>query len=185
MRTEAELVQDCLKGNRAAERELFERYAGRMAALCRRYTNSPDDAQDLLQEGFIRVYAKLNTWQGGSLEGWMRKIFIHNCLNAYQSRQRRLALIEHQTEAQDDVALHEGFYDFLATEALLAAINSLPEGARVIFNLFAIEGYAHTEIAQMLNLSEGACRSQLTRARKLLQDRLGLKNLASPTTHQP
>ncbi len=185
MRTEAELVHDCLKGNRAAERELFDRFAGRMAAVCRRYTTSPDDAQDLLQEGFIKVYAKLGTWQGGSLEGWMRKIFIHQCLNAYHSRQRRLALIEQQTEAQDDIALHEGFYDFLATEAILAAIDTLPEGARVIFNLFAIEGYAHTEIAQMLNLSEGACRSQLTRARKLLQERLGQKKRTTPTPHHP
>jgi len=183
MRSEQELVQGCLKGNARCERELFERFAGKMGAVCRRYSPSPDDTADLLQDGFIRVFDKLNQWQGGSLEGWIRRIFVTNCLNAYDKRKRRSGLVDPLTEiVENTIPTNEDFYDFLAAEVIQAAIDELPDGARIIFNLFAVEGYPHTEISVMLNLTESACRSQLTRARKLLQQRLGL--VAAPKSLQ-
>jgi RNA polymerase sigma-70 factor (ECF subfamily) len=144
-----------------------------MAAVCRRYSPSPEDTADLLQEGYIRVFDKLHQWQGGSLEGWMRRIFVTNCLNAFDKRKRRLSLIDPLNEVvENTVPANEDFYDFLAADVIQEAIDGLPEGARVIFNLFAVEGFPHTEIAVMLHITESACRSQLTRARKLLQQRL-------------
>ena len=184
MLSDSDLVKGCLRGQAAAERELFERFAPKMSAVCRRYSPGPEDTADLLQEGFIRAFDRLKQWQGGSLEGWMRRIFVTNCLNAFQKRKRRLSLLDPMTEqAEHTVAApDEGFYDFLAADVLLAAIATLPEGARVIFNLFAVEGYPHAEIAQMLDITESACRSQLTRARKLLQQRLGTLANPIPTT---
>ena len=173
MRSDSDLVQGCLRGHAPSEREFFERFAPKMAAVCRRYSPGPEDTADLLQDGFIRAFDRLKQWQGGSLEGWMRRIFVTTCINAYQKRKRRLSLLDPISEKAEEAPSDENFYDFLAADVLQKAIDSLPEGAKLIFNLFAVEGYPHTEIAQMLNLTEGACRSQLTRARKLLQQRLG------------
>ena len=166
------LVAACLRGNAQAERALFDRFAGSMVALCRRYCTDTDEADDLVQTGFIRLFEKLPQYRGGSLAGWVRRVFVTNCLNAWRSRKRQNWLEALPEETENLAPTQPEVFDHLADAQLVDAIATLPEGARVIFNLFAVEGYPHTEIAQMLGITEGGCRAQYARARQLLQQKL-------------
>ena len=166
------IVAACLKGNAQAERALFDRFASSMMAVCRRYTPNRDDAEDLVQTGFVRVFEKLSQYRGGSLNAWVRRVFVTNCLNAWQRRKRQNWLEALPEETENLAPTEPESFDHMADAQLVEAIASLPEGARVIFNLFAVEGYPHTEIAQMLGITEGGCRAQFARARQLLQQKL-------------
>lgn len=170
MHTEAELVEGCLKGDRKIQRLLFERFAGQMMSVCRRYTRDRMEAEDMLQVGFIKVFDRVDQYQGGSLEGWLRRIFVNTCLSLW--RKNKNSLLVWEGDPVESMALEENGLQRLQAEELIQAIEQLPPGARVIFNLFAIEGYPHTEIAHMLQITEGASRAQLTRARQLLQLKL-------------
>lgn len=170
MHTETELVEGCLKGNRKIQRLLFERYAGQMMSVCRRYTQDRMEAEDMLQIGFLKAFERMDQHSGGSLEGWLRKIFVNTCLS--QWRKTRQSILVHDENHADGAAPEEDGLQKLQAEELMELIDQLPAGAKLIFNLFAVEGYHHTEIATLLNITEGASRAQLTRARHLLQSKL-------------
>jgi RNA polymerase sigma factor (sigma-70 family) len=161
-----------LKGLQAnkpeAQQQLFDRYSGKMMAVCYRYANSREEAEDILQEGFMRVFKKIDLYSGaGSFEGWMRRVFTNIAIRHYQKNSRIHVVIgieDMEDEPSDDLADH-----LFEAEDLLKMIQQLPDGYRMVFNLYAIEGYSHEEIAAELGISEGTSKSQLARARKSLQ----------------
>jgi RNA polymerase sigma-70 factor (ECF subfamily) len=163
------LIQECVQGNRKAQRLLFEKYAARMMAICLRYIPERGLAEDLLQEGFIKVFDKLHTLKGENIEPWMKRIFINEAINTYHRKYKvniqNLSIDSIQgSKADEDIPI-----DNLSLEELKALINALPAGCKLVFNLFAVEGYSHDEIAEMLQISTGTSKSQFHRARKLLQ----------------
>lgn len=173
--TERELVQGCLGGDRRCQENLYARYARRMYAVCLRYARHELEAQDLMQEGFIRVFEKLSAFRmEGSLEGWVRRIMVHTAINHYRRKSFQMERfgLEHVPEKPvEPLAL-----DRLGEKELLALIAELPHGYRQVFNLYAIEGYDHAEIASMLGCGESTSRSQLSKARSFLQARIERKD---------
>lgn len=143
-------------------------------AICRRYLPDNAEAQDMHQDGFVRCYQALKTFRGeGSLEGWVRRVFVSTCLDALR-RNRRAEVFEQNLDEAAEVSAPADNSFLLEADAayLMKAISSLPEGARVVFNLFAVEGYTHTEVARTLGITEGTSRAHVTRARMLLKTRL-------------
>lgn len=167
--TDEELVSGCLKKNPLAQKHLWERFSRKMMGVCLRYSNDKDDAEDILQVGFIKVFENIESFKGsGSLEGWVRRIMVNTALNHYrQNKQSRESLdievVDYMVEGDNQVS------DRLDAKELMRMIQRLPPGFRSVFNLFAIEGYSHKEIASMLEISEGTSKSQYARARAFLQ----------------
>lgn len=184
---EQSLIEGCKKKHPKSQRELYEKFSGKMFALCLRYIKDETEAEDILIKGFMKVFNKIEQYQGeGSLEGWIRKIMINESLQ-YIRQNKSLFLqvdIEHAQHAINNV---EAIESTLAAEDLLNIIQQLPIGYRTIFNLYAIEGYSHQEIADMLNISINTSKSQLSRARTLLQKILSTVAgflLAKETSHE-
>ena len=173
--TEPELIAACLQGKPAAQRALFERFAGRLMSLCRRYGSKTSEAEDMHQKGWLRIFDNLalckNT-EGPALEAWLRRVMVTTCLNHLRDQKKhKIWQNELQTHMENTTSYDPGL--LLADAAQLqAAVHALPEGARLVFNLFAVEGFSHAEVATMLQISEGTSRSQLTRARQLLQAKI-------------
>ncbi len=172
---EKQLVNACLKGDSKAQKQLYERFAPKMFGVCLRYAKDDDTAQDYLQEGFIRVFNNLDKFRfEGSFEGWIRRIVVNTALE----KLRKMDVIKNSVEVEkalfkaNDV---EQVMDQINAGELLQLIQTLPTGFRTVFNLYAIEGYTHQEIGNMLNISEGTSKSQYSRARQWLQLRLNKK----------
>lgn len=169
---EAQLVTSCLAGRADSQELLYRRYASRMFGVCLRYAKNKMEAEDIMQEGFIKVYQNLKNFRcDGSLEGWVRRIMVNTAINYYKSNLKYL-----QTLDIDDCAYHENVSieatDNISLKTLLNLIQKLPEGYRMVFNLYVIEGYSHREIGDSLGISENTSKSQLSRARKVLQEKL-------------
>lgn len=168
---EALLVDDCLEGNARAQAIFYQRFASKMYAICCRYSRDQDTAADVLQDGFIRVFQALYTFRkDGSLEGWVRRIIVNTALEHYRKTRANPTLSE-TSEAEHMGGDPEVSGD-MGADDLLKLVQSLPDGYRNVFNLYAIEGFNHKEIAEMLQISEGTSKSQLARARQLLQNKL-------------
>ena len=168
------LIQECLKGKRKAQGELYRRYAAKMMGVCMRYSRNRDMAHDLLQEGFIKVFTNLNEYSGnGSFEGWMRKIFINCALE--KIRRSKVFPLTFPTEETEQETSFPNALEEISAQEMLDLIHRLPPGYQTIFNLFAIEGFSHKEIGAMLRITEGTSRSQYARARYTLQQMI--KNL--------
>jgi RNA polymerase sigma-70 factor (ECF subfamily) len=163
-----QLVKDCLRGNAAAQKQLYELFAAPMLGVCYRYTKSMVDAEDVLQEGFIMVFKNLHQFNfSGELGGWIRRIMVNTAINYLKKNSR------YQTELLfTDAVLHPVSDDdpevMLSTKELAELIRQLPPGYQAIFNLHAVEGYSHVEIGKILGIKEGTSRSQYARARSLL-----------------
>jgi RNA polymerase sigma factor (sigma-70 family) len=164
-------IQACLNGDAQSQSELYHQFAGKLYAICLRYMGEPDSARDTLQETWIKIFTKLGEYKAqGSFEGWLRRIAVTTCLDAIKGDRMRFSTdIEDYAEIQQVSHSLESKID---ADRLLKLIEQLPVGYRVVFNLFAIEGFGHGEIAQLLNISENTSKSQLFKARKWLQDRL-------------
>jgi RNA polymerase sigma factor (sigma-70 family) len=169
--SETELIRACKKQKGTAQRALYDKYASRMLGLCKRYVKGEMEAEDVMIKGFMKVFTKIDLFEGkGSFEGWMKRIMINEALGYI--RKNKSMYLEIEIEAADK----EPDFDTLSTELeamdLLKMVNGLPSGYRTIFNLYAIEGYSHKEIAELLGISENTSKSQLSRARMQLQKRL-------------
>ncbi|CAN5627416.1 sigma-70 family RNA polymerase sigma factor [soil metagenome] len=166
--TEQELIQGCKANNPQAQRELFQRFNSRMMAVCVRYMDDRARAQDVLQEGFIKVFSHISSFKSeGSLEGWIRRIMVTTALKALRTHQE-LRL----DDQSGDFEVHPDFdyaLDKISEKELLKLIAQLPAGYRTVFNLYVLEGYAHQEIASALQIAESTSRSQLLKARLQLQ----------------
>jgi len=166
-----QLLRKCLAGKPSAQRRFYERYAPRLYGVCLRYARTETEAQDYLQEAFIRIFRDLNQFRGeGSLEGWLRRITVRTALGAL--RKERLEFPAEMEAFFNHPASEPTALEALQARDIAAIIRQLPSGYRAVFNLYAIEGYRHAEIAGMLGISEGASRSQYARARKALQNLL-------------
>ncbi|MDD2436275.1 MAG: sigma-70 family RNA polymerase sigma factor [Massilibacteroides sp.] len=169
---EQQLIESCRKGERIGQKELYDRFARKMMGVCYRYVNDKETAADLLQEGFIKVFQSLDSYSGaGSFEGWIRKIFINSALEYLRKTDilRDAADLDNRMElAQPDSSVISS----MSANELMELVCELPTGFRTVFNLFAIEGYSHKEIGEMLNITESTSRSQFTRAKQLLQKKI-------------
>lgn len=177
MISEQKIVEECIAGKRLAHNLLYRKYASKMLGVCMRYCKNKQEAEDVLQDGFIKVFFNIKNFRKeGSFEGWIRKIMINTALNNYQSN------LKHSNHSDiDDI---EEFYNFTENEEnfnsgkilpnnqLMRIIQSLPCGYRMVFNLYGIEGYTHKEIAGLLNISENTSKSQLSKARKFLKKKI-------------
>lgn len=183
--TERELVQGCLEDDRRCQETLYNRYARRMYAVCLRYARHQLEAEDLLQEGFIRVYEKLSAFRmEGSLEGWIRRIMVHTAINHYRKKAFQMERFGMEHLPEEPVA--STAVENLGEQELMALVAELPDGYRHVFNLYAIEGFDHAEIAAMLGFGESTSRSQLSKARSYLQARIERKDVlhhAGKTSH--
>ncbi len=166
-----ELIEGCKASNRRSQETVYQLYAAKMMGVCLRYANSHEEAEDLLQTGFVKVFTKIATFKNeGSFEGWVRRIMVNNCLEQYRRNIRMLPVVDIESGGhQADVSFE---VNTLETKDLLRLIQQLSPGYKMVFNMYAIEGYTHREIAQELNISEGTSKSQLARARQILQQKV-------------
>jgi RNA polymerase sigma-70 factor (ECF subfamily) len=173
MSEEQELIFGCKLKDTSARKKLYERYAPAMLGICVRYVDEKETARDLLHEGFIKVFTKIDSYSGaGSFEGWMRKIFVTSALEYLRSSKTFLGAV-HLDDYDEKLDSHtEDVVEKLSAEEIIQCINELPVGFKTVFNLYAIEGYSHTEIAKMLNIQEASSRSQFARARYMLQTKI-------------
>jgi RNA polymerase sigma-70 factor (ECF subfamily) len=173
---EEQLVRLSLKKDRKAMEELYNRFSPKMRAICFRYTRSVFEVDDILQEAFIKVFTKLDTYSGqGSLEGWIRRVVVNTAINYYHSNQNFNLHVPYEDVREESFEAVE-IAEKVSVDELYDAINELPAGYKIIFNMFAIDGYSHKEIADSLNITESTSRSQYTRARKHLINLLEKKN---------
>lgn len=166
-------VRRCLQNDRLAQREVYEMLADKMFAVCLRYTGDRETARDVLHDGFITLFSRMDTFKGeGSFEGWARRIFVTTALMHLRKSDILKRTEELESPAAARLQAPESSAGPLEAAELLKLIARMPAGFRTVFNLYAIEGYSHQEIAKALNISEGGSRSQLSRARLWLQERL-------------
>ena len=164
----SELIAHCLEGQPKAQKQLFDLLAPKMYAVCLRYAKDPDEAKDVLQESFIRVFKHLASFEKKvSYEGWVKRIFVNTSIEFYRRNLKHSVL--DNIEQLPDVGIESHTIALLKQADLMALVNRLPTGYRTVFNLFAIEGYTHEEIAEMLGISESTSKTQLHKARLHLQ----------------
>ena len=169
--TETELISSCKKQDAKAQRMLYERYAPSMLGLCRRYVRGEQESEDVMISGFMKVFSKIGLFEGkGSFEGWMKRIMINESLGYI--RKNKAMYLETDIEAADREPDLDKLSTSLEASDLLKMISELPSGYRTIFNLYAIEGYSHKEIGELLGINENTSKSQLSRARAHLQKKL-------------
>ena len=175
--TEESLIKKCASGNSLAQKTFYEKFAGKMMGICLRYTKDYEEAQDVMQDAFIKIFGKLANYEKkGSLEGWIRRIVVNTALDSYRKNKKHQKNIDVETV---NYLLEDKTYiiEELNANDLLAIIKTIPAGYQMVFNLFAIEGYSHREIAEQLNITESTSKSQYSRAKKLLRELLVKKNI--------
>lgn len=171
--TEDELIRGCLQENSTCQKEVFNRFAGRMLGVCNRYARNNADAEDILQDAFIKVFDKIYQFKfEGSFEGWIRRIVVNTALKKYSLRRYEKEVVGYEVKDKDESSIEPPAYAHLTEKDLLVLINNLPDGYRLIFNLYVIDGYQHDEIAEMLGIQSGTSRSQLVKARHMLQKQI-------------
>ena len=165
---ESDLISGCTDGNRRMQEELYRRFSPRMYAVCLRYAGNAEEAEDILQEGFIKVFNKMSSYRGdGSFEGWIRRVFVNTAIEHF----RKKTYLQPISETEENTI--EGKYlsvlDHLAEKDIIQLVQQLSPGYRTVFNMYVIEGYTHRQIAEILEISEGTSKSQLSRAKMILQ----------------
>jgi RNA polymerase sigma factor (sigma-70 family) len=165
---EDELIKGCLRREPSAQKLLYDSYSSKMYALSYRYVKNPMEAEDILVTAFVKVFDKIQQFKSeGSFEGWIRRIVVNEALTFL--RRNRSMYLETDLEQADREPDYNALGDHLEAEDLLKMIQELPTGYRIVFNLYAIDGYSHKEIAEQLGISENTSKSQLSRARTFLQ----------------
>lgn len=167
LNTEKSLIKKAIDNNREAQKQLFEQHSPKMLGVCRQYVKDNHHAEDLLLQGFLKVFKNLDKFKHeGSFEGWIRRIMVNTCISYL--RKKNLVDVSDEEYVFNDAATES--LENTAVEDIQKLIDQLPEGYKMVFNLFAIEGYKHSEIAEKLRISESTSKSQLFKARKLLQE---------------
>ncbi|HOU95540.1 MAG TPA: RNA polymerase sigma factor [Bacteroidales bacterium] len=170
-----EIIKGCLEGNRRDQELLYRRHAGKLYAVCLQYAESDEEARDILQDGFIKIFQNLQNYKfEGSFEGWMRRIVVNTALEKFRARHNLYRVDDIDPADEPEAEPENEDYAGLEAADLLYIIRELPPKYRMVFNLYAIEGYSHKEISQMLNISEGTSKSNLSRARSILQKKVNL-----------
>lgn len=175
--TEEAILKGCVKNEAAAQRELYHRYSPKMLAVCYRFAHNREDAEDMLQEGFIKVFTQIHSFENrGSFEGWIRRIVVHTCINILKKNKKFNESVDliHATSLQ---VREDSVPAVIQAKQVVECIRMLPIGYRTVLNLYAVEGYSHREIANMLDIEESTSRSQYTRAKVMLEDILVKKKI--------
>lgn len=175
--TEEAILKGCLQNEPAAQRELYNRYSPKMLSVCYRFAHNREDAEDMLQEGFIKVFSQMHTFGNrGAFEGWIRRIVVHTCINILKKNKKFNESVDiiHATAIQ---VREESVPSIVQAKQVVECIRMLPIGYRTVLNLYAIEGYSHREIGEMLDIEESTSRSQYTRAKAMLEDILVRKKI--------
>ena len=170
---EKDILAGCIRGKQSSQRELFETYSRLLLGVCNRYAQNIEEAEDILQEGFVKIFLNIKEFKGeGSLVAWMRRIMINTAITHYH-RMRKHRYHDDLDEVNEARFEETGWKESEFTrEELYQVIHQMPDGYRVVFNLYAVEGYKHREIAEILNIDENTSKSQYSRARRWLQVRL-------------
>ncbi|MEM9545370.1 MAG: sigma-70 family RNA polymerase sigma factor [Bacteroidota bacterium] len=167
------LITECINGNRSAHRQLYEMYKVKMYTLCLRYMSTRQDAEDMLQEGWTKVFKQLHTFDKskGSFYGWIRKVFVNTNLEYLRKKRMKFDNL-----LDDDFNLHTSYesdvFDRMSMQEMVEILQSLPNGYRSVFNLYVIEGYTHKEIGEKLNISPNTSKTQLMKAKKIMQEKV-------------
>ncbi|MEO5997910.1 MAG: sigma-70 family RNA polymerase sigma factor [Chitinophagaceae bacterium] len=175
--TEEAILQGCLRNESIAQKELYNRYSPKMLAVCYRFGHNREDAEDMLQEGFIKVFSQIHTFRNqGAFEGWVRRIIVHTCINNLKKNKKFNESVDliHATTLQ---VREETVPSIVQAKQVVECIRLLPLGYRTVLNLYAIEGYSHKEISIMLEIEESTSRSQYTRAKQMLEEILIRKKI--------
>ena len=167
-----EIIQGCKAGKSRSQEMLYSMFAGKMLGICARYATDRLEAEDMMQVAFVRMFEKISDYRGeGSFEGWLKRIMVTTSIGFYRKKLRMLPVVA-SDEAEDNVVGWEMADSRLKVQELLTIIQKLSPGYRIVFNMYAIEGYTHKEIAKELSISEGTSKSQLARARGLLKEQV-------------
>ncbi|MFM7645581.1 MAG: RNA polymerase sigma factor [Sphingomonadales bacterium] len=178
--TEDAIIKGCIKNQAKAQRELYLQYSPKMLAVCYRYAHNREDAEDMLQEGFIKVFTQIERFESrGSFEGWIRKIMVHTCINILKKNKKFNESVD-LIHAHSVALKEDSIPAMVQVKQIVECIRLLPTGYRTVLNLFAIEGYSHREIAQLLDIEESTSRSQFTRAKAMLEELLIRKRILQP-----
>jgi RNA polymerase sigma factor (sigma-70 family) len=164
-----DLIEGCIAGERKMQKELYQRFAAKMFGVCLRYAGNTEEGEDILQEGFIKVFKKIESFRKeGSFEGWVRRIFVNTAIEHF----RRKTYLQPITEREEDTvkADYTNVLDSLAEKDIINLVQQLSPGYRAVFNMYVVEGYTHKQIGDLLGISEGTSKSQLSRAKTILQD---------------
>ncbi len=173
-----DLFEQLKKGDAKAQRILYDLFKGKLMGLCRRYAKDREDAQDILQETFVKIFSRISQLEAGEkIESWMKSIAVRTAINHYRKTKNHnlifAKLTDHEQSSGPIITLAD-----IHDEHLVNLINALPDGCRIIFNLFAVEGYSHAEVAEMLHISESTSRSQFHHAKILLKEKLKCHSMA-------
>jgi RNA polymerase sigma-70 factor (ECF subfamily) len=175
--TEQALISGCLQNDPAAQRELYNRYSPKMLSVCYRFAQSREDAEDMLQEGFIKVFTQMHTFQNkGAFEGWIRRIIVHTCINFLKKHKKFNESVD-LAYAESVYVKEETVPSIMQARQIIECIRLLPMGYRTVLNLYALEGYSHKEIGEMLDIEESTSRSQYTRSKAMLESILIRKKI--------
>ncbi|MBM3168503.1 MAG: sigma-70 family RNA polymerase sigma factor [Bacteroidetes bacterium] len=180
--SEKELLQGCLDGDRVAQRQLYDQYSGKFMAICLRYLKDRQLAEDILIQSFMKIFEKIGQFESkGSFEGWMKRIVVTQALMALRTEKQQV--LHHSLEEASQILDATETITQMEAAEMLTLVQELPSGYRTVFNLFVIEGYSHTEIAQLLGITESTSKSQLNRARNVLKEKIASLQLQEKTTH--
>ncbi|HUQ66011.1 MAG TPA: sigma-70 family RNA polymerase sigma factor [Flavitalea sp.] len=178
--TEEAILSGCLQNDAGAQRELYTKYSPKMLSVCYRFAHNREDAEDMLQEGFIKVYSQVHTFQNkGAFEGWIRRIMVHTCINHLKKNKKFNESVD-IIYANGVQVREESVPSIVQAKQIVECIRLLSLGYRTVLNLYAIEGYSHKEISEMLDVEESTSRSQYTRAKQMLEDILIRKSIIQP-----
>lgn len=176
MISDSELIKGCLEGKKEVQKLFYQKYASTMLGICLRYFQSREEAEDALQEGFIRVFTNLVSFRNeGSLEGWIKRIMVNTSLNLVRNQMKHQFHLDLE-EAENDLSEDEDITSNISRDEMLKLLQELPNGYRMVFNLYEVEGYSHKEIAEALSVTVSTSKTQLLKARKLLQKKLNNLN---------
>jgi len=175
--TEESIIKGCLQKDPLAQRELYNQFSSKMLSVCYRFAQNREDAEDMLQEGLVKVFSQIHTFQNkGAFEGWIRRIIVHTCIN----------FLKRNKKFSDHVDIENAFYlqvkeesiaSIMQAKQVIDCIRLLPIGYRTVLNLYAIEGYSHKEVGELLDIGESTSRSQYTRAKVMLENILIQKKI--------
>jgi RNA polymerase sigma factor (sigma-70 family) len=183
--TEEAMLQGCIKNDASAQQELYHYYSPKMLSVCYRYAKNREDAEDMLQEGFIKVFMQIRQFQNrGALEGWIRKIMVHTCINSLKKNKKFSESVD-IIYANSIHVREDAIPSILQAKQVVECIRLLPMGYKTVLNLYAIEGYSHKEIGDMLDIEESTSRSQYTRAKAMLEDILIRKRIIPIPKEKP
>ncbi len=167
-----QIIHRCKANERNAQELLYKQFASKMLGVCSRYAADRMEAEDMLQDGFVKVFQKISDFRNeGSFEGWIRRIMVHCSIEYYRKHHKMMQLVDFE-DATNELSVNQVATANLAAKDLLTLIQQLPPGYRIVFNLYAIEGYSHKEIATLTGITEGASKSQLSRARSILKQQI-------------